>query len=195
VSRKQSGTGTGAAGGVTMLTHSGTEPASGLLRMAALASSVSLPLRGVTVLLIHGGVGRREATQCLLEEAGASVAVAASGRAALDVIEAVNPDVVLCDVKMPVIDVEFLRHLRADLRFARFARLPVIALTALGGSTDYLRTVKANFDGYLVKPVGALTLMAVVHHLARQSERQAGQSTSDRRIGDPLPTSSRRHAA
>src|SRR5262249_54111700 len=149
-----------------------------------------------TVVLSQGGVGRHEATQCLLEEAGASVAVAASGRAALDVIEAVDPNVVLCDVNMPVIDVEFPRRLRADLRFARFARLPVIAVTALGGSTDYLRTGKGNFDGYLVKPVGAVTLMAVVHHLARQSGGQARQSTpSDRRIGDPLLTSNRRHAA
>jgi CheY-like chemotaxis protein len=177
-----------------MLTLTGTEPASELLMMATPASSRSLPLLGVTVLLIEAGVGLSEATQGLLEDEGACVAVAANGRAALDVLEAVNPDVVLCDVKMPAIDVEFPRGLRADLRFARFARLPVIALTVLGGSPEHLRTVRANFDGYIVKPVGALTLMAVVHHLSRRSEGRAGQSSlSDRRTGEP--TSNRRHVA
>jgi CheY-like chemotaxis protein len=163
--------------------------------MANPATHVSLPLRGITVLLIEDSALPRGATQCLLEDEGACVAAAANGRAALDVIEAVNPDVVLCDVKMPVIDVEFPRRLRADLRFARFARLPVIALTALGGSTDYLRALRANFDGHLVKPVGALTLMAVVQHLFRRSERRAGLSASARRAGDLLPPSHRRHTA
>jgi CheY-like chemotaxis protein len=143
--------------------------------MATPTRSASLPLKGVTVLLIEDSVGRRGATQCLLEDEGAHVAVAANGHAALDVIEAVNPDVVLCDVKMPVIDVEFPRSLLTDLQFGRFARLPVIALTAFGGSTDYLRTLRATFDGHLVKPVGAVTLMAAVQHFSRRSARRAGQ--------------------
>ncbi|HEU4354901.1 MAG TPA: response regulator, partial [Actinomycetota bacterium] len=59
----------------------------------------------VRVMVVDDNAGFRESLLALLDTGGLDVVgEAASGFAALDVVEGLNPDVVLMDVRMPGID-------------------------------------------------------------------------------------------
>ncbi|MFC4064831.1 response regulator [Actinoplanes subglobosus] len=72
---------------------------------------------------------------------------AGDGREALAVAESVTPDVVLMDLRMPVMDgVTTIRELKARGSSAR-----VLVLTTYDNDTDVLPAIKAGATGYLLK--------------------------------------------
>ncbi|MEU8238714.1 response regulator transcription factor [Actinoplanes missouriensis] len=72
---------------------------------------------------------------------------AGNGREALTVARAVNPDVVLLDLRMPVMDgVTTIRELKASGSAAR-----VLVLTTYDTDSDVLPAIKAGATGYLLK--------------------------------------------
>ncbi|GIF39823.1 response regulator [Actinoplanes xinjiangensis] len=72
---------------------------------------------------------------------------AGDGREALAVTEAVTPDVVLMDLRMPVMDgVTTIRELKARGSAAR-----VLVLTTYDTDSDVLPAIKAGATGYLLK--------------------------------------------
>ncbi|HWH33824.1 MAG TPA: response regulator transcription factor [Acidimicrobiales bacterium] len=75
------------------------------------------------------------------------VGEAADGDEALELAEALRPDVVLMDVSMPVLDgVEATRRIRQRLPEVR-----VVMLTMHADETTMARAIRAGADGYLVK--------------------------------------------
>jgi two-component system nitrate/nitrite response regulator NarL len=75
------------------------------------------------------------------------VGEANNGREAMDVIKQTNPDIVLLDVNMPVMDgIETVQELRGR-------KLPVriLMLTISQNDEDLLGAIKAGADGYLIK--------------------------------------------
>jgi CheY-like chemotaxis protein len=111
----------------------------------------TLDLRGVTVLIVEDHPDSRDMLRQVVESFGASVAVAPDGRQALRVVAWMRPDLILCDLRMPVTDgFGFIDRLRHDPNLSRTA---VLAVTALGSDADVRRTWEAGFDGHLVKPV------------------------------------------
>jgi len=105
-----------------------------------------------------------------VESFGASVTVAGDGRQALRVVSWVRPDLVLCDLRMPVVDgFGFIDHLRQDPKLSRTA---VLAVTALGSDADVRRTWEAGFDGHLVKPVDYETIAAQLERIFWAHRRQ-----------------------
>lgn len=75
---------------------------------------------------------------------------AANGVEGLAVAAKENPDLILLDVTMPVMDgVEMLTKLKAD---AALKSIPVIMLTAEGGRDNVLKIAKIGVRDYLVKP-------------------------------------------
>jgi len=89
---------------------------------------------------------------------GHQVTVAENGKIALDALKSNRFDLVLMDIKMPVMGGdEALRILRA-LEFERGIHLPVIALTAYALNGDKENYLTMGFDGYLPKPFTAKEL-------------------------------------
>jgi len=118
-------------------------------------------LRGMKILLAEDDMRTVYALSALLRGKGASVLVADTGREALDTL-ARNPDVdgVLMDIMMPEMDgYEAMRRLRKD---PRFARLPVIALTARAMKGERERCIEAGASDYLAKPVDGERLIGAV---------------------------------
>jgi len=71
-----------------------------------------------------------------------------------------NPDLILCDISMPVTDgYAVLEALRND---KRTHAIPFIFLTALGGMQDLRKGMRLGADDYLTKPVSAEELIAAV---------------------------------
>jgi CheY-like chemotaxis protein len=76
--------------------------------------------------------------------------VVGDGQMALERLEQIEPDLVICDVYMPVMDgAQFLRHLRAH---PRIGRTPVIALSA-GGPAARESAMAAGANVFLDKPI------------------------------------------
>src|SRR5204863_7776795 len=72
-------------------------------------------LEGTTVLVVDDATDDREAMQALFETLGARVISAGNGEEAMDRLREAGADVVLCDLRMPLVDgFEFIRRLRAD---------------------------------------------------------------------------------
>lgn len=151
-------------------------------------------LDGLTALVVDDEPSSRQAVRAVLEACGARVLVARDGREALAILSAGPSDVVLCDLRMPVMDgFELIRRLRAE---PAHARLRVYALTALAQPHDYLQTLAAGFDGHLAKPVEWDRLVRVLSGERRRSDRQSAPRPprAGRRVrpaSTPRPRSSR----
>ena len=88
------------------------------------------------------------------------VRAAPDGVAALDVMTAWRPDLVLSDVMMPRLDgFGLLRAMRAE---PRVAPIPVVLISARAGDESRVEGVEAGADDYLVKPFSARELLARV---------------------------------
>ena len=88
------------------------------------------------------------------------VEVAADGRAGLEMARALQPDLVLLDMGLPVMDgPTVLRHLRAD---PALARIPCVAVSANALDADIRQALDAGFDDYIVKPFTLHRLLALL---------------------------------
>ena len=82
---------------------------------------------------------------------GASVKVSYDGAAALELMEAFQPGIMLLDIGMPVMDgYEVARRAR---QLPRGKDLLLIAMTGWGQEEDRRRSKEAGFDHHLTKPV------------------------------------------
>lgn len=124
-------------------------------------------LESIRVLVVEDDDDSREMTRLALEAVGAVVTVAASGDEALRAIETQVPDVVLSDISMPGQDGRtLLRRMRSVLK-KRHARVPAVALTALGSREDRVASRDAGFHYHLDKPVDPAKLVAVLSGVVR----------------------------
>ncbi|HSK04507.1 MAG TPA: response regulator, partial [Kofleriaceae bacterium] len=115
---------------------------------------------GRRILIVEDDVRNVFALTAVLEPKGARVEIARNGREALDHLAA-NPDVdlVLMDIMMPEMDgLEATRELRKD---PRFARLPIIALTAKAMIDDREKCLDAGANDYIAKPLDVDKLLSL----------------------------------
>jgi DNA-binding response OmpR family regulator len=98
-----------------------------------------------------------------LEDERVRVIAASDGVAALALADEIAPDLVFLDVHMPGHDgVEVCRRLRTD---ARFARTPIIMLTAATRPEDVRRGLDAGATEYLTKPFSPVRLLTLIDTL------------------------------
>jgi CheY-like chemotaxis protein/two-component sensor histidine kinase len=116
---------------------------------------------GRTILLVDDDVRNVFALTSALEQRGAHVEVGRNGfeaLAKLDEVEAI--DLVLMDVMMPGMDgLEATRRIRQD---PRFARLPIIAITAKAMKDDQEQCLAAGANDYLAKPIDLTRLYSLL---------------------------------
>lgn len=121
------------------------------------------------VLLADDDRAIREALQRALAVEGYDVVTAKDGAEALDAVRRLQPDVVLLDVSMPVLDgLTLCRVLRAEKD-----RTPVLMLTARTETSDRVAGLDAGADDYLPKPFELDELLARVRALLRRSRPPA----------------------
>lgn len=96
-----------------------------------------------------------------LEQSGAKVLVAISGRSALDLVEQITPDLILLDAVMPELDgFETCRRLR---RVPDLVNTPIVFMTGLTETAHIVRGLEAGGVDYVTKPLVLDELLARIH--------------------------------
>jgi two-component system, sensor histidine kinase len=123
--------------------------------------SPSVASRRGRILVVDDSDDTREALRILLESWGLDVADAADGVIGLERVETFNPDIVLCDLSMPVMDGWTMA---SELR-AKFPtrRLPLVAMSGHGTPGDVQQSFACGFQAHLVKPCEATGMIAVLN--------------------------------
>ena len=116
---------------------------------------------GRTILLVDDDVRNVFALTSALEQRGARVEVGRNGYEAIAKLdEHESIDLVLMDVMMPGMDgLEATRRIRQD---KRFARLPIIAITAKAMKDDQEQCLAAGANDYLAKPIDLTRLYSLL---------------------------------
>ncbi|MCL2124612.1 MAG: response regulator transcription factor [Oscillospiraceae bacterium] len=131
-------------------------------------------------LIIEDDSNITELLRLYLEKDGFTVAMAGNGAAGVSEFESFEPDIVLLDIMLPVMDGwGVCREIRA------VSNVPIIMLTAKGETLDKVMGLEMGADDYLVKPFEVGELIARVHAVMRRIDT-AGSSDSKRLVFDNL---------
>jgi signal transduction histidine kinase/ActR/RegA family two-component response regulator len=122
------------------------------------------------ILIVDDVPANRHMLVDLLQPLGFDTAEAVDGQDALQQVAAHQPDLILMDLAMPVMDgLSATRHLRADLRHAK---LPIIALTANASAAHHGQAMDAGASDFVSKPFDSQDLLAKVGHCLNLSWTQ-----------------------
>jgi len=111
-----------------------------------------------------------------LDEVGMTVLVALNGQQALSVLDQVEPDVILLDAVMPVMDgFECAHKIRQTLPLT-----PIIFMTGLSEEEDIVKAFEAGGTDYIVKPIKPQEMLARI----RQHSNHASMLTEARQALD-----------
>jgi CheY-like chemotaxis protein len=125
-------------------------------------------LNGLSILVVDDQADVRELVGFLLEANGARVHLADATAAALGVLAAHTPDVIISDIAMPGEDgYSLMRRVRA-LRQHSKRSIPAIAVTAFCRDVDRERALDAGFNLHMSKPIDPVLLVRGVADLARR---------------------------
>jgi signal transduction histidine kinase/CheY-like chemotaxis protein/HAMP domain-containing protein len=132
-------------------------------------------LRGARILLAEDNEINQQIATELLEGAGATLTVASHGREAVEILSnGPHPppfDAVLMDLQMPEMDgYQATAKLRAD---ARFAALPIIAMTAHATQEERQRCLAAGMNDHIAKPIDPANLVETVARFYQPAQAAA----------------------
>jgi two-component system cell cycle response regulator DivK len=103
------------------------------------------------ILIIEDDDASRELVKYLLTAAGHTMLEAEDGRAGVHLALHARPDVIICDLQMPVLNgYEVVRTLREH---AEWHPVPLIAVTAFSMTGDREAALAAGFDEHISKPI------------------------------------------
>lgn len=123
-------------------------------------------LSGLKILLVEDSPVNQQVIKMMLEKLGHSVTLADNGRKALAAVAHSMPDLVLMDLRMPVMDgLTASRHLKGE-----WPDLPILALTANASEADQCACREAGMLGVVSKPVTAKVLQQELLALFRQKK-------------------------
>jgi CheY-like chemotaxis protein len=123
------------------------------------------------VLIIEDNPANLELARYLLDAYGYPTLTAIDGEAGFRVFRDARPDVVLCDLQLPVIDgYEVLSKIRND---PALGDAIVIAVTAFSMPGDRAKAFSAGFDGYIPKPIDPTSFVQQIEAFLRPDLRAA----------------------
>ena len=138
----------------------------------------------ISVLIVEDDRNIAELLQMYLEKEGYAVTTALDGGQGLAKFRGINPDLVLLDVMMPVMDGWALcKAIRAE------SQVPVIMLTAKGETDDKITGLRSGADDYITKPFEMREVLARIEAVLRRStglttEKKSRKLTFDRLVID-----------
>jgi len=123
------------------------------------------------VLIVEDEANIAELLRLYLEKDGFIISIAPDGGAGVAMAQSFEPDLVLLDIMLPVMDGwAVCREIRKS------SNVPIIMLTARGETTDKISGLEMGADDYITKPFEIKELMARVHAVMRRYEPEESQS-------------------
>jgi signal transduction histidine kinase/ActR/RegA family two-component response regulator len=117
-------------------------------------ADITAPPRAMRVLVVDDHATNRKLIEVLLHQFGAEVATAEDGVDALAAFDTATYDVILMDVKMPVMDgLTATRRIRAAETSRGLPRTPIVMLSASALPADFAASSRAGADRHLTKPI------------------------------------------
>ena len=124
--------------------------------------------RALHILLVEDDEINLTMARHMLEKMGHSLVLARNGREALQRLTEPGIDLVLMDIQMPEMDgLEATRRIRTSPDLARYAHVPIIALTAHSMAGDQQKFLTAGMNAYLSKPFEHLQLQTLLARLMK----------------------------
>jgi DNA-binding NtrC family response regulator len=118
------------------------------------------------VLVVDDEPNARNALAELLRDEGYVTEVAADGQQAMRVVEGFDPDVVLTDLKMPVMSgLDLLQQGKPLVPHASF-----VVMTAFGSIETAVTAIKRGAENYITKPLDLEAVCALVERAAEKSK-------------------------
>ena len=137
-----------------------------------------------TLLIIDDDDVVRASLAAYLEDSGFHVLQAANGLQGLEVFHSENPDLVICDLRMPQVDgLELIRRINALQ-----VETPVIVVSGAGVMSDAVEALRLGAADYLIKPLADL---AVLEHSIRRALDRANLRLENQRYREELETANR----
>jgi two-component system cell cycle response regulator DivK len=124
---------------------------------------------GGVILIVDDDPRTLKLLRDLLQPRGCSILEASDGKQGVDMARARMPDLILMDIKMPVMDgFEATRILKAD---PATKKISIIACTAFAMQGDKEICLAAGCDDYMAKPLDTRAFVAKVkEYLKKQGE-------------------------
>ena len=120
------------------------------------------------ILLVEDNELNRDMLSRRLVRRGYEVVIAADGADAIHAATSEEPDLILMDMSLPIMDGwEATRRLKAD---SALRAIPVIALTAHAMSGDRERALEAGCNEFDTKPIEFDRLLTKIEQLLRQAK-------------------------
>jgi DNA-binding NarL/FixJ family response regulator len=113
-----------------------------------------------TILILEDNPSICSNMEIILKMEGFAVSSAANGQSGLEIIRKKRPDLILCDIMMPLMDGHAV--LETLKKKGTLADIPFIFVTALEERADVRRGMAAGADDYLTKPFSAEELVSAV---------------------------------
>lgn len=132
------------------------------------------------ILVVDDEKNAREALVELLRDEGYEVEQAADGKAALDRLVGFDPDLVLTDLKMPVMDGLTL----LELGRKRSPHASFVVMTAFGSIDTAVRAMRDGAENYLTKPLDTDALFAVAARAIERAKLSAEASRLRQRLNE-----------
>ena len=139
--------------------------------------ALSAPRSGLRVLVADDNATNRKVLELMLTAAGACPTSVENGQAAVEAWRATPFDVVLMDLRMPVMDgLAAIRAMRAEEQAAGRERTPVVVLSANTAPQDVKASAAAGADGHIGKPIRAEALFATLEAALARPDAVAERS-------------------
>jgi len=125
-------------------------------------------MRKERILIIDDDPDIRDVLDLSLSE-HYNISAACNGKEGLEMVKIKNPDLIITDYNMPVMNgPEFCRQLRRDILLRH---LPIIMLTGKGETKDMVMGIESGADDYLIKPFEPETLLARIRMILKRTTR------------------------
>lgn len=120
-----------------------------------------------SILIVDDTVVLAEAIADMLYMEGFNVTLAANGAEALVVLEHERYDLIISDLRMPIMDgIEFIKQAR---KRSALQNTPIIVLSAQAGEANELESTQAGADLFMTKPFDEIELLSSINQLLHES--------------------------
>ena len=133
------------------------------------------------VLIVEDDSNIAELLHLYLEKEGFETAVANDGGKGVELFHSFQPDLILLDIMLPVMDGwAVCRKIRET------SKVPIIMLTAKGETTDRVEGLEMGADDYIVKPFEMKEVLARIHAVLRRTSPDGDGSAEKKLTFDKL---------